>query len=515
MENTHLFHVLEQVGFYFVPHKKHKSKTTELMPRTLRKTFLLPLAAAAAAGLWSCHDDDTVYIIREIPTVAINDTWEHNDTSRAVSTGYISNLHPFGATLVGFINQRDELADTANIMSYGFQFCSDTTYAKIDQLLRQQDTQQAQQEIETLWILEGWKVEQYAGEVFTERYGYKYFSVLRNDAKFQASVICSVPGVRTFYRAFVTRRDPDTLAEETVFGEVKSIGTSGVDIETFARTSLSDKSVRVWLRLAWNANRIGGSGFEEAFKANHNSSYLTGSRNEDEYFCLYCTFTEEELPVEVSFSLSRGYFPLNAKGFTYDFVSDGTTLFQESIEKSEIDQVPEVSTDELVDLGLSVRWASQNIDGLYMWMDTVSMDVEDRYSSTNITDWKSRQRADIAYEKTGGKMRMPTEDEMDELLEKCTFCYYDNENVACIGPNGNMILFPLYVKKQDTRYWVCKYWTSTMSYYYSYRDITYGSGLYLYDNFTDFLIDGSGVDVYNKQSSECTDLHFVRPVENK
>ena len=63
---------------------------------------------------------------------------------------------------------------------------------------------------------------------------------------------------------------------------------------------------------------------------------------------------------------------------------------------------------EYVDLGLSVKWASRNVDaaapeelgGFYTWSED-----------------------DIAHAKLGGSWRMPTKKEIDELIKKCTWSW--------------------------------------------------------------------------------------------
>ena len=496
MENTHLFHVLEQVGFYFVPHKKHKSKTTELMPRTLRKTFLLPLAAAAAAGLWSCHDDDTVYIIREIPTVAINDTWEHNDTSRAVSTGYISNLHPFGATLVGFINQRDELADTANIMSYGFQFCSDTTYAKIDQLLRQQDAQQAQQEIDRLWEEEGWKVYRYSN-LFYERADNQIpdsYTVLKDGAKIESSVVCSAPGGVTYYRAFVEEEVGQYGEWKTVGGLPKCIVTPDAEIETETVHTYDGEHTYNILYVTYSKQYYIPEEVMSGFTLNHynfendrwsddyggDKEVISDGWWSDTYNQWYVYWRQGE--DSISFQLRRGSIKQNPSAqVSYFYPYNQNEDFRVLLVGAKVNEedIPEVSKDDLVDLGLSVKWASNNgFLYTYYWKDNVRTDWNCCDNDYTQEGWESRDRVDVAYEISEGKKRTPTAAEMKELAEKCTFHYYDYSNVACVGPNGNMILFrtdgKYYYNSPNSRgAWSMPlyYWSSDLSGEVSYDNI--------------------------------------------
>ena len=79
-----------------------------------------------------------------------------------------------------------------------------------------------------------------------------------------------------------------------------------------------------------------------------------------------------------------------------------------------IEYYPDVSPDlvggnsEYVDLGLSVKWASRNVDasgpdemgGLFSWSED-----------------------DVAHDKWGGSWRMPTTDEINELIHNCTWSW--------------------------------------------------------------------------------------------
>ena len=116
-----------------------------------------------------------------------------------------------------------------------------------------------------------------------------------------------------------------------------------------------------------------------------------------------------------------------------------------------IEYYPNVSYDAIggnsdyVDLGLSVKWATRNVDaakpeemgGLYMWGETVvkpgiegSLTYKFRdgyggYNKYNGTDGKIvlDPEDDVAHVKLGGSWRMPTTDEIKELMENCTWIW--------------------------------------------------------------------------------------------
>lgn len=118
-----------------------------------------------------------------------------------------------------------------------------------------------------------------------------------------------------------------------------------------------------------------------------------------------------------------------------------------------------------VDLGLSVKWGSCNIGAsspveygdYYAWgeiepKEDYSWDSYKWGRRTKMTKYNSQdkktileQADDVAHLKLGGKWRMPTIYEFDELLTKCTFWIMKkNGKWAYLveGPSGNVIVLP-------------------------------------------------------------------------
>ena len=114
-----------------------------------------------------------------------------------------------------------------------------------------------------------------------------------------------------------------------------------------------------------------------------------------------------------------------------------------------------------VDLGLSVLWSTESVDGYYYWMDTVNIlehnicgKIGHNYKQED--DFKNRILAgkDTATYKWGYKWRMPTNDDFKELIEKCSWELdmipnknYHSEKTTIkalkvTGPNGNHIYLP-------------------------------------------------------------------------
>ncbi|MGN1156462.1 MAG: hypothetical protein ACI4TK_09820 [Agathobacter sp.] len=161
---------------------------------------------------------------------------------------------------------------------------------------------------------------------------------------------------------------------------------------------------------------------------------------------------------------------------------DGKYYYGEilSFTTTEIDYTPTVG--EIVDLGLSVKWASCNVGasspeefgGYYAWGETEEKDYYDyetykwcegtwnsytKYgndSSYGIVDNKMTLDLsdDVAHIKLGKKWRIPTVSELHELYTKCTRKWikvhytYNGSNYGSVvgmlfvGPNGNRIILP-------------------------------------------------------------------------
>lgn len=122
-------------------------------------------------------------------------------------------------------------------------------------------------------------------------------------------------------------------------------------------------------------------------------------------------------------------------------------------------------TEEYVDLGLSVKWAKCNLGAskseapgdYYAWGETVPKNVYGwstyKWGATinptkyNATDNKNILEAadDAATAKLGMPWRMPTKNEIKELVEKCKWTWTTQNGMngyKVKGPNGNSIFLP-------------------------------------------------------------------------
>lgn len=146
--------------------------------------------------------------------------------------------------------------------------------------------------------------------------------------------------------------------------------------------------------------------------------------------------------------------------------------------------ITEKQNQKAVDLGLSVKWATCNIGAnkpeeygnYYGWGEPTGTDVYDHYN-TPVRELRKRFPArengalppysiinsskDIAKYNWGGNWRMPTKDEVQELLNRCEIQLYESRGrklAKVIGPNGNSIIIPSAGYQDGTGgNWVLKY----------------------------------------------------------
>jgi len=107
----------------------------------------------------------------------------------------------------------------------------------------------------------------------------------------------------------------------------------------------------------------------------------------------------------------------------------------------------QIGGHEYVDLGLSVKWATCNIGAsspmevgnYYAYGESFTKDdyTEDNYTVTK----NGGKGSDAATVNWGNGWRMPTYDEMLELINKC---YWEpiKDGVKITGPSGNSIVLP-------------------------------------------------------------------------
>lgn len=184
----------------------------------------------------------------------------------------------------------------------------------------------------------------------------------------------------------------------------------------------------------------------------------------------------------------------------YIHMSDTTLVFP----VSKIDSVtfalgePPIG-DELtaVDLGLSVKWANRNVGAksptdygnYYAWGETVTKDEYtvlnyawfDDYNNNGEYDFGAGELVPIgsdisgtiydpAHTTDGGYWHMPSQEEMDELINNCTWTWTSRNGVTgyeITGPSGRSIFMPaggsIYGQQNANKGNQGRYWTGTFA----------------------------------------------------
>ena len=123
---------------------------------------------------------------------------------------------------------------------------------------------------------------------------------------------------------------------------------------------------------------------------------------------------------------------------------------------------------------------------------------EHTYIGNNI----SGTQYDVARQKWGGSWRMPTEEEFDELLSKCTWTWMTYKGIngyKVTGPNGNSIFLPAAGGREGTSLYgqgsYGRYWSGMLSSPHGYSndalDLVFGSdyhGFNIYDRYCGFTV---------------------------
>ena len=214
-------------------------------------------------------------------------------------------------------------------------------------------------------------------------------------------------------------------------------------------------------------------------------------------FCTYAaTYRDETLQAIVDMTPEAEHLEgLGTTGSTSGveaWVNRISAVWEESHPNISVEE----QNPEAIDLGLSVKWSSLNIGasspteygGLYGWGDITGInhsENNDEYPSANPPSSICGTEYDIATKEWGNNWRMPSQAEMEELAEKCTWVWTTVNGVngmTVTGPNGNSIFLPAAASRtgetvsnqvgQRGCYWSGTLWT----------DNKFASYLYFYDN---------------------------------
>ena len=139
-----------------------------------------------------------------------------------------------------------------------------------------------------------------------------------------------------------------------------------------------------------------------------------------------------------------------------------------------------INGHDYVDLGLSVKWSTCNVGAqspsgygdYYAWGETSTKSTYTEENSKtyekNIDDIKGNSRYDVARANWGSSWRLPTDDEAEELLNKCKWTWATqggNNGYKVTGPNGKSIFVPASGNRDGASLYDAGeygfYWTST------------------------------------------------------
>ena len=116
-----------------------------------------------------------------------------------------------------------------------------------------------------------------------------------------------------------------------------------------------------------------------------------------------------------------------------------------------------INGHDYVDLGLSVKWATCNVGAskpsdygnYYAWGETSTKSTYTEENSKTygkkMVDIKGDGRYDVARANWSGSWRIPTREEMQELVDNCTWTWTiqgGHSGYRVTGPNGKSIFFP-------------------------------------------------------------------------
>lgn len=236
-----------------------------------------------------------------------------------------------------------------------------------------------------------------------------------------------------------------------------------------------------------NGEKLSGEATVTAYTdgSKPNISMASGASSSATLSCDPAVQLDEDTATEFIIALPPTVF---TKGFTVTVTDYDGNIYEIKTDKenevirSSLLVMPEVtlgdygqeeSDDRWVDLGLSVLWAAYNVGasspevygGYYAWGETEEKSdytwennykyAEKYYYGSGPYDWFwvgsfigeeiSGTQYDVAHVKWGGGARMPTFEEVKELVNNCSFEYGTYNGVEgdyVTGPNGNSIFLP-------------------------------------------------------------------------
>lgn len=220
-------------------------------------------------------------------------------------------------------------------------------------------------------------------------------------------------------------------------GEVKSFATSNARVTTKAAEAIDHVSAK-----------LGGSLTDYPEEATCGIVISTSSEVE----AVRNGLIIENNSLEGVFSITRSGLLPATKYYYAAYINLGTGIIYGDVASFTTKSYEFDLDNDLVDLGLSVRWARFNIGakaendlgGLFAFGDLTgcnnSIDAGD-YAAADVY----RTAADLAFQAYQGRATMPTAADFEELFQLCSKEWTEQDGVSgykLTGPNGNSIFLP-------------------------------------------------------------------------
>lgn len=173
-------------------------------------------------------------------------------------------------------------------------------------------------------------------------------------------------------------------------------------------------------------------------------------------------------------------------------------------DEPEPDPTPVVEEPGIVDLGLSVKWASTDLGAEYSY--EFGTDYQWGDLRVNCLENICGTSYDQATQKLGPGWQLPSKEQMEELIKKCEWTqseYRGQTGYLIQGPSGNKIFMRyFYDDYYDTYYWTgsCDISTNT----------AYALGIWWYGCYKDLQLINREQSIDN--SSNYRDRYLIRPV---
>lgn len=236
-----------------------------------------------------------------------------------------------------------------------------------------------------------------------------------------------------FYQAFVTLQDKLTYT-----GEVKSLVTTNAKVATVGATSVN------------YASAVVGAKYTDAPSNATCGIVVSTSADVEAVRAGLIVPCDKPFSADMSMTLS-GLLPSTAYYYA-GYLDLGTGVVYGDVKELNTAEEQFDLDNDLVDLGLSVKWARYNVGasdetqlgGLFGFGDLSGVN-----NSTDPADYASadvyKTARDVVYKATGGKATLPTAADFEELFALCQTEWVEQDGMTgykFTGSNGNSIFLP-------------------------------------------------------------------------